>query len=320
MAIIGDLSEFTLPEVFNMVGHFSGKMRFLGTPTGELLELHLMRGSLTALQVNQEPLQDILQVQDQLAALVNSNSGIFEFHRAAEDALDFDFSISIVTILMRLACASDEIAANTSRFPDPAMVFVMADKPGSSLDEDLFLFLKHCRQMLENGSNAQQISVSARLSVPRVQLSLFKLGELGVVKEWQPETEVIDDEVKAPTALSPLKILLVEDDPHLASYLRKGLGRVLSLIAIAESVEDARTYLNNAFQFDAIVCDYTLPDGNGLELFRWLRHERASEAPFLMISGMERGPAPEDPKFSFLAKPFEPKHLLEHLHQMAAAV
>lgn len=319
MAIIGELTEFSLPEVFNMVGHFSGKMRFLGTPTGAVLELHLLRGYLSALFVNQEPVTDILQVQDHLSSLVGPSSCIFEFHRTSEEGLQFDFSISIVTTLMRMACAADEMSASQDKFPDPQTVFVLTEKPGAAVDEDLFLFLRHTKQLLEHGANTEQISEAIRISIPRVQLCLFKLEELGLVRPWKDEEELIADESIVAVPLSPLKILLVEDDPHLASYLRRGLGRVLSLIAIAGSVEDARAYLNNAFQFDAIVCDYALPDGNGMDLFQWLRNERASAAPFLMISGRPRETVPQDPRFGFLAKPFEPQHLLDHLNQMAGA-
>ncbi len=72
----------------------------------------------------------------------------------------------------------------------------------------------------------------------------------------------------------PLKILLVEDDPAsltvMARLLHKHGHTILTAGNLAAALEVA-----SAEEFDLIISDLGLPDGNGLELMRRLRARRA---------------------------------------------
>ena len=80
-----------------------------------------------------------------------------------------------------------------------------------------------------------------------------------------------------------MKILIIEDDPD---------TRALVQFALSEDgyvVEDAGTVTDGAVlaltgEYDAILMDVVLPDGNGIELARRLRREGRS-TPILMLTG-----------------------------------
>ena len=62
-----------------------------------------------------------------------------------------------------------------------------------------------------------------------------------------------------------MKILLVEDDRKIGQFVKKGLEEVSYAAVWVRSLKEAREAVTQN-QFDVIVLDMGLPDGNGLEL------------------------------------------------------
>lgn len=80
------------------------------------------------------------------------------------------------------------------------------------------------------------------------------------------------------------KILIVDDDP----LVRMGTKGIFDSwgckVFIASSVKEAEHYLST--HFDLIICDYRLPDGDGLSLVKKLNASSAKEnTPCILISG-----------------------------------
>ena len=110
------------------------------------------------------------------------------------------------------------------------------------------------------------------------------------------------------------KILLIEDDARLAEMVRDYLGESGFSVMISGTAAEGLT-LHNQHNFDAIILDIMLPDGNGLEVCRTLR---ASDAvPILMLTAkgdpMDRVVGLELGADDYLPKPFEPRELLARL-------
>jgi two-component system copper resistance phosphate regulon response regulator CusR len=113
-------------------------------------------------------------------------------------------------------------------------------------------------------------------------------------------------------------VLLVEDEPDAARMLAKGLREQAYAVDVAS---DARSALERAHdnEYDAVVLDVLLPDGNGREVCRTLRSEGVA-APVLMltalgsvqdrISGLDAGAD------DYLAKPFDFGELLARLRAL----
>ncbi len=80
----------------------------------------------------------------------------------------------------------------------------------------------------------------------------------------------------------PMRVLLVEDEPgHAELAIRAFEGRAGDfVVAVAETVDAARTALHGATPPDLVIADWLLPDGEGLDL---LRSEPARAMPPVVI-------------------------------------
>jgi DNA-binding response OmpR family regulator len=111
------------------------------------------------------------------------------------------------------------------------------------------------------------------------------------------------------------RLLLIEDDARLAEMLRDYLGEAGFRVSCAASGGAGLT-LAARETYDVIVLDLMLPDGDGLEVCRQIRHRDAA-IPILMLTargdatdrvvGLEMGAD------DYLPKPFEPRELLARL-------
>lgn len=117
-------------------------------------------------------------------------------------------------------------------------------------------------------------------------------------------------------SLKNYKILIVDDDQDLQEYLRAGLDPYFSLVMIATTAEEAKSVIGGLCKFDAIICDFQLPDSDGLKVYQWVREEKEMATPFLMISGFSPLLPEGDPAFDFLAKPFLPQQLISRIKNL----
>ena len=116
-----------------------------------------------------------------------------------------------------------------------------------------------------------------------------------------------------------MHVLIVEDEPEMAQLLTKGLLEEQFEISLAR---DGRTALEKSEQtdFDVILLDVMLPQMNGLEVARRLRH-REQETPVLMLTARDSVPdiinglnAGAD---DYLTKPFSFLELLARIRALA---
>lgn len=79
-----------------------------------------------------------------------------------------------------------------------------------------------------------------------------------------------------------MRVLLVEDNTRLATLLAEGLRRAGWQADVGGSLEEAEAALATG-EYDAVVLDRGLPDGDGIDLVRRLRH-RPGAPPVLMMT------------------------------------
>lgn len=123
----------------------------------------------------------------------------------------------------------------------------------------------------------------------------------------------------------PARLLLIDDDTRLSAmvgdYLRAAGFEVTVAGTLAEGRSRLATFATStpqAADFDALVLDLMLPDGDGLDLCRELRAEpRTRHLPLLMLTArgepMDRIVGLELGADDYLPKPFEPRELLARL-------
>lgn len=115
-----------------------------------------------------------------------------------------------------------------------------------------------------------------------------------------------------------MKILVVEDEKKVASFLKKGLEQEYYSVDVAH---DGKLGLKMAFsnEYDLIILDIMLPGLDGISLLKEIRNEKM-DTPVLMLTAKDR----VDDKVSgldsgaddYLAKPFSFEELLARIRAL----
>jgi DNA-binding NtrC family response regulator len=106
----------------------------------------------------------------------------------------------------------------------------------------------------------------------------------------------------------PRRILIVDDEPAIGALLRAAFERAGYTVQVAGTAAEARQACALK-QFDAVLSDVLLPDGNGHALMRWIV-TRQPDAVTALMSGYDPGCEPGCPfltRCHLLAKPFSPR-------------
>jgi two-component system OmpR family response regulator len=116
-----------------------------------------------------------------------------------------------------------------------------------------------------------------------------------------------------------VRVLIVEDEPKLASLLRKGLT-AQGLAADIATHGDEAMYMATATAYDAITMDVMLPDTDGFTLCKEFRRHGVT-TPVLMITALDtihdRVTGLDSGADDYLAKPFSFEELLARLRALA---
>lgn len=115
-----------------------------------------------------------------------------------------------------------------------------------------------------------------------------------------------------------MRILVVEDDPKTARFLKQGLEEEGHAVDIAADGEEG-AFLGHVNPYDLILLDIQLPKRNGLQLAAELRREGV-ETPILMLTGRDATPdivrglnAGAD---DYLTKPFDFDELVARVNAL----
>lgn len=115
-----------------------------------------------------------------------------------------------------------------------------------------------------------------------------------------------------------MRIMLLEDEPEMASVLKTALERRNVIVDHVATIADAEAAAEFG-QYDAVVLDRRLPDGEGLDLIPKLRALRV-EAPILMLTALgsinDRVVGLNAGADDYLAKPFAMEELMARLRAL----
>lgn len=115
-----------------------------------------------------------------------------------------------------------------------------------------------------------------------------------------------------------MNILLIEDEPKVASFIKKGLEEQFHNVDIAYDGSMGRKLaMDNDFQL--IILDVILPHINGLELCKQIRQFK-KEVPILMLSALgalsDKVQGLENGADDYLTKPFHFEELLARIRAL----
>jgi DNA-binding response OmpR family regulator len=112
------------------------------------------------------------------------------------------------------------------------------------------------------------------------------------------------------------RVLLVDEDKLMRAGYQQVLREWSFAPSLAASFREARNIVLTEEAFAVIVCNYHLPDGNGLEFLDWLKRELGVQVPFLLVSdGLPRAPTLAD-GYEFLSKFFLIENLRNRLERL----
>jgi DNA-binding response OmpR family regulator len=81
-----------------------------------------------------------------------------------------------------------------------------------------------------------------------------------------------------------MNILIVDDEPEIGFVLSLELKFAGHESVSFESTVEAQKYLLSNAIIDAIICDFQMPNMNGLEFYQWAR-ENSFKGPFFILTG-----------------------------------
>ena len=113
---------------------------------------------------------------------------------------------------------------------------------------------------------------------------------------------------------APLRVLVAEDDAATARVLVWVLAQAGYDVEMALSGRATLDQLS-ASRYDVLICDWTMPDIDGVSIVRQVRQHTAAQPLIVLIAGTERPGAKEQAlrvgADAYLAKPFEPVVLID---------
>jgi two-component system OmpR family response regulator len=116
----------------------------------------------------------------------------------------------------------------------------------------------------------------------------------------------------------PLRCLVVDDDQEIRESLQRYLQNFGMAVSVATGAHEMQRRMT-AEDFDVVVLDLMLPDGNGLDLCRWIQAHHAGSAVIMLtaqgdaisrVLGLEMGAD------DYLGKPFEPRELVARINAL----
>jgi len=82
-------------------------------------------------------------------------------------------------------------------------------------------------------------------------------------------------------------LLIVEDNPFIGKKIFKAAIELsIEDIRLTESLQEAISFLNDT-NFEFVVLDLRLPDGNGVELLKWLKEKKIETKVFVFSISTE---------------------------------
>lgn len=111
------------------------------------------------------------------------------------------------------------------------------------------------------------------------------------------------------------RILVVEDEPKVATFIKKGLQTQDYTVEVAPTGEDAKRLFKTT-PFDLVILDINLPDVSGLDVAEYIRSQNG-QLPILMLTALDTTADKllgfEAGADDYLAKPFDFLELLVRL-------
>ena len=183
MPLVGNLSEFPLPEVLLLIGSRTGRLRIYDVPDILPVEMDLSESQAHGLHIGDYFLTERSQIVAELSFIVETGEGMFEFSVQPVVSMPRDEPLPISELVMLLVLHVDEKLAKQRALLAPQLFYMLeTPPPETAIDPNLNLFYQQSRQLLAEGVRAEDLADYLGLEQDVVRLNLDNLHQLGFVK------------------------------------------------------------------------------------------------------------------------------------------
>jgi hypothetical protein len=181
MPILGNLSEFPLPEVLLLIGQRTGRLRLLDVPEFGILEIDFFNGEVHALHLGQKTLVEIPDMLEKLSAVVQAKGGMFEFKMHSIVPVGRTRPLTSMQLVLSLVSHVDEQVARNQATPHQ-WYMLETPQPEIWIEPELHEFFLKAKPLLTTGAYCDNLAERLKLDPATVYKNMTNLRLLGLVK------------------------------------------------------------------------------------------------------------------------------------------
>jgi hypothetical protein len=230
MPIIGNLSEFPLPEVLLLIGRRTGRLRLLDIPEYGVLDIDISNGGVQAMRIGTNTLLDGLKMLDTLGTIVLTQQGMFEFRLVPISLMAAEQSLTTHDLAMKLVCHVDkQLAEQQLNTAAEQRYRLVLPQPDIWLEPELLQFFNFAGPLIKEGLAVYDLALLLQMETSRVAQNLNHLRLLELIEPIPNETGVVKMEEVIPREelTRTSKTLLM--NPHTTERIRKLSSRLPAL-------------------------------------------------------------------------------------------
>jgi len=183
MPIVGNLSEFPLPEVLLLIGVRTGRLRLLDVPEFGIMDVDLSNGEVQAMHLGNKQFTEAGDMIEKLSAVVQAQGGMFEFRAHPVTEVPRSRPLIVNHLVMSLVCHVDELVARQKEDASHNYWYkLVSPQPEIWIEPELHSFFMAACSHLSFGIQLEELANRLQLDPNVVQQNLSNLRLLGLVK------------------------------------------------------------------------------------------------------------------------------------------
>jgi hypothetical protein len=183
MPILGNLSEFPLPEVLLLIGARTGRLRLLDVPEFGIMDIDFSNGEVQAMHMGGKTFTVGEDMIAKLSSVVQSQAGMFEFRLHPVTSIAREKALLVNHLVMSLVYHVDEQLLLERKAMSPKHRYALEDSPPEVwIEPELNVFFDQARPHLAVGICVDELSERMGFDVSHTHQNLTNLRLLGLIR------------------------------------------------------------------------------------------------------------------------------------------
>ena len=182
MPILGNLSEFPLPEILLLIGSRTGRLRLLDVPEFGIMDIDFSNGEAQALHLGNKTFIEGRDMIAKLSSVVQAQSGMFEFRLHPVASVARENALMVNQLVMSLVCYVDEQTAREKALTSEEQRYMLVSpQPEIWIEPELHIFFSEAQPFLISGVSLTDLADNLRLDPEITHQHLTNLRLLGLI-------------------------------------------------------------------------------------------------------------------------------------------